>query len=362
MEINRLTAAREERRRRGHDILDLTVTNPTTAGIPYPLDELEDVMGRAARHSYDPQPFGIRAAREAVASEHDCDPDDVIITASTSEAYSFLFKCLTSPGDDVATAVPAYPLLEQLAAMEHVALRAIPLEFHRRWELTDFEPGPRTQAIALVSPNNPTGSFIEAADMRITARHHLPILLDEVFKEYVLDGGEPAAPPGDVLAFRLGGLSKSCGLPHYKLAWMIASGPAGQKVQALKELELIADNLLSVATPVQQALPDLFRLGAGIRKAIHERTRTNLGIVRGALAEHRSVEVLRVEGGWSAVLRIPITRTDEETALALLDEDVFVQPGYFYDIPSDGFLVVSLLTQTDILTEGMARLAAVVAR
>ena len=354
--VNRITAAREARRQRGGEIFDLTISNPTIAGISYPLDELAGAMSRAARERYDPQPLGLPTAREAVARHLGCDAGDVIITASTSEAYSFLFKLLTNPGDTIATAIPSYPLIEHLAAMELIELRTFPLELHRRWEMTDFEPDARTRAICLVSPNNPTGSFVETAEMERLAKHRLPIIIDEVFRDYPLDGGNPGAPPAATLAFTLGGLSKSAGLPHYKLGWIRVSGPAEQKRAAIDALEMIADNYLSVATPVQAALPDLLRIGERIRDSIQDRITSNLALLRKSLSDDPSIAILPAEAGWSAVIRVPATTTDEETALALLARGVVVQPGYLFDFPGDGYLVISLLTPPETLREGVRRL------
>ena len=356
--LNRLTIAREERRRRGEEILDLTVSNPTEAGIAYPVEELAEAMARGARMPYDPQALGIRSAREAVARELACDADDIVITASTSEAYSFLFKLLTEPGDEIATAIPSYPLLEHLASMELVTLRPFPLEFHGRWEMTEPDLTPRTRAIAVVNPNNPTGSFVQTEEMAALAKR--PLILDEVFRDYPVDGGRPGTPAPDVLAFSLGGLSKSAGLPHYKLGWIRVSGPEAERRAAIEGLEMIADNFLSVGTPVQAALPDLLRIGRTIRAAILDRVQSNLALVRRALSDRPSISVLPVEGGWSATLRVPAMMSDEETALALLGRGVVVHPGYFFDFPSDGFLVVSLLTPPDVLSAGLGRLLEVI--
>lgn len=360
--LNRITALREERRRRGEEILDLTVSNPTSAGLSYPLDELAEALQRAARAPYDPQPLGLRTARETLAQHLQCDPDDVMITASTSEAYAFLFKLLTDSGDDIAAGIPSYPLLEHLAGMEHLSLRPFRLELHKRWEVTGAEPGERTRAIAVVSPNNPTGSFVETAEMHRLAEHRLPLIIDEVFRDYPVDGGHPGQPPHDLLSFSLGGLSKSAGLPHYKLGWIRLGGPAAGRRAALEALELIADNYLSVATPVQAALPDLLRIGERIRASILERVRSNLVLVRATLQEEPSVTVLPVEGGWSVVLRIPATVPDEDIALALLHRGALVQPGYLFDFPAEGYLVISLLTPPKTLTEGLRRLLEVIPR
>lgn len=351
--VNRITTEREDRRRRGESLLDLTGSNPTMAGFRYPVDELSKAMGRAARAGYDPQPLGLPSAREAVAAELGCDAHDVVITASTSESYSFLFKLLTDPGDEIATVTPSYPLLEHLAAMELVSLRPTALELHRRWELHDVQRSDRTRAIALVSPNNPTGSWVRADERARVAAHGLPLIVDEVFRDYPLTDGSPSEPPSDVLTFSLGGLSKSAGLPHYKLGWIRLGGADPQKRAALQALELIADSFLSVSTPVQAALPELLRIGRGIRTQIHDRVWAGLEIVRAAVAERPSIALLPAEAGWSAVLRVPAVASDEELALRLLAAGVVVQPGYFFDFPADGFLVVSLLTDPQTLAAGM---------
>ncbi len=349
--VNRFT---EERRRRS-GLLDLTVSNPTAVGLPYPLDELADAMERASRAPYDPQPLGIPTAREAAALEMDCDPADIVITASTSEAYSFLFKLLCDPGDGVLTATPSYPLLEHLAGLELVELQLFPLEFHRRWE---WQAGrareavtARTKAVVVVNPNNPTGSYLRGDEQDALASLGLPILSDEVFFDYPLDDGmRQSIAREDVLTFTMGGLSKSAGLPHYKLGWIRVSGP--RKDRAVAALELIADNFLSVATPVQQALPDLLRIGHRVRDEIRARTRRNLDALRRALPPRFTL--LPVEGGWSAVLQMP--RTDEDPAVALLDRGVVVHPGYFFDFDREGFVVVSLLTDPGVFDEGVKRI------
>lgn len=347
--VNELT---RERRRRG-DLLDLTETSPTRASLPYPDDELAEALAHGARASYDPDPRGLRSAREALASELGCDPDDLILTASTSEAYSFLFKLLTDPGDTILTATPSYPLLEHLASLELVELHTFAMEFHRRWEIHDVPVDARTRAILVVNPNNPTGSFVTSREQEALAAHGIPIISDEVFLDYPLEGSGTTFVREDVLTFTLGGLSKSAGLPHFKLAWIRVSGP--DKREALDALELIADNFLSVATPVQVALPELLRIAPRIRAAISQRTRANLATLRKAMST--SSQVLPVEGGWSAVIRVPRVMSDDELALALLDRGVVVQPGYFFDFAADGYLVVSLLTREEVFAAGILKLA-----
>jgi alanine-synthesizing transaminase len=379
---NRLAIARAQHR---GPLLDLTSSNPTRAGLDYPLDELSEVMARAARTAYEPEPLGLPVARAAIAQHLGCDAADVVVTASTSEAYSYLFKLLCDPGDAIATPVPSYPLLEHLAALELIELRHFPLEFHKRWEIevpsprpagrgwreapgegrmrpewrpssaADAAPSPRergegsdVRAIVVVNPNNPTGSYVNVTEQDALLRLGVPIISDEVFREYAF--GKPAPSFG---TFRLGGLSKSCGLPHYKLGWIRVDGAP----DAVAALELIADNFLSVATPVQAALPDLLRIGARIREAIRARIRASLAALETALADKPSAQLLRPEGGWTAVVRVPATTTDEDFALNALERHgVLVQPGYFFDFDRDGYFVVSLLTDPEVLQEGIARI------
>ncbi len=354
--VNRLTVARQAYR---GELLDLTNSNPTTAGLPYPLDELADVMARASRAPYDPQPLGILSAREAVARALACDPADIVITASTSEAYSFLFKLLCDPGDAVLTATPSYPLLEHLAGLELVSLQTFALEFHQRWEidprrlrlgLTD-----RTRAIIVINPNNPTGSYVTPAEQDILAGARLPLIADEVFHPFAFRGTPPSLVRDDVLTFILGGLSKSAGLPHFKLGWIRVSGP--ERAEAIRALELIADNFLSVATPVQTALPELLTIAPRIRASIQDRISRNLTALRDTVRACPSVRVLPVEGGWTAVLRVPSLGSDEDLALRLLQEHgLVIHPGYFFDFDLEGHLVVSLLTVPQVFDEGISRL------
>jgi alanine-synthesizing transaminase len=365
--VNALTLAIREHR---GPLFDLTESNPTRAGLDYPLDELSEVMGRAARAAYSPEPLGLRPTREAVAVELGAEPDDIMITASTSEAYSFLFKLLTDPGDNVAAATPGYPLFEHLAALEQIELHPFALERQRRWELhpavlRDVVDA-CTRAVIVVHPNNPTGSYLRPEEQDAVASVALAqgaaLISDEVFYDFPLDENVVRALPAgrrtDVLSFSLGGLSKSAGLPHYKLGWIHVGGPSAQKREALEALELIADNFLSVGTPVQAALPELLALAPRIREAIRTRTRANLEVLVEGLGASGAAEVLPPEGGWSAVVRVPRTRTDEELALALLREcGVLVHPGYFFDFAQEGFVVVSLLTRPEVFAQGIGRIA-----
>jgi len=357
---NRLTRAREDALGAGRELIDLTASNPTTAGIHYPLDEIADALAQGARATYDPQPLGIRSAREAVASELDVDLDDVVITASTSESYSFLFKLLGDPGDRILTPTPSYPLLEHLTALELLELIHIPMELHQRWELpARINIAERTRAIVIVNPNNPTGSYVVESDQANLTKLNLPLISDEVFFDYAIDPphGATRMRRTEVLSFTLGGLSKSAGLPHLKLGWIVLGGPSQDKRAALGALELIADSFLSVGTPVQEALPRLLALAPRIRALITRRTAANLTHLRNAISALPGTTLLPVEGGWTAVLRVPRTSTDEELALRLLrEQDLVVQPGYFFDFPTDGFLALSLLTPESEFSRGVSAL------
>jgi len=353
---NRLTLARQGYR---GELLDLTVSNPTKAGIPYPLDELSEIMGRAARSPYDPQPLGLASAREAIARELACDADDIVITASTSEAYSYLFKLLCDPGDAVLTATPSYPLIEHLAALELIEMHSFPLELHQRWEididrLRSAVTG-RTRAILVVNPNNPTGSYVSAHEQDQIASLDTTVISDEVFHSFAFGANGPSFVRDDVLTFTLGGLSKSAGLPHYKLGWIRVSGPG--KAEAVNALEWIADNFLSVATPVQVALPEILAIAPQIRDAIRERTAANLRSLRALIEAAPETRVLPVEGGWSAVLRVPRFESDEALALRLIERHgVVVHPGYFFDFAAEGHVVVSLLTPPEAFEKGVAHI------
>jgi alanine-synthesizing transaminase len=375
---NPLTAALAERRAAGAPVLDLTVSNPTHAALPYPEAEIRAALSEGAWMSYDPQPLGARPAREAVAGYYaergiDVDPGRVVLTASTSEAYSYILKLLTEPGERWLVPRPSYPLFELLAAMESTVVDPYELRHAGEWSVdpgsVEAAIGPGTRALVLVHPNNPTGSFLRTEELaalaRTCRRHGLALIGDEVFADYAIDGPAPSLLPGppDVLGFTLGGLSKALALPQLKLGWMVLGGPDAAVQPALEALELIADTFLSVGSPVQAALPRLFPLRARIQQPILERLRRNRGRLGRALGPGSAGSALPVQGGWSAVVRVPATRSSEEWALALLqDESVLVHPGSFYDFPGEAYLVLSLLTPEPELVEGVTRLAAACAR
>jgi alanine-synthesizing transaminase len=367
---NRISEALDRCRRDHVVITDLTESNPTRIGIPYPAGILGPLADPAALR-YEPHAFGLMHAREAVARDHarrgvEPDPHDVILTASTSESYSWLFKLLCDPGDTVLAPAPSYPLFEHLTRLESVELGLYRLEYHRRWEI-DLESiraaPPTTRALILVSPNNPTGSYLSPRELdevlAVCRDRGWALIADEVFADYPLEVERPMtdiALRADVMAFTLGGASKSLGLPQVKLGWIIAGGPPDVRRGARHALEHIADTFLSVSTPVQTAASSLLRDGASVRRAIHERVRKNLATARAIADRYPSCEVLRVEGGWSVSVRVPATHPEETRVLDLLaTERILVHPGYFFDFPHEAFVVVSLLPEAAIFADAFER-------
>jgi aspartate/methionine/tyrosine aminotransferase len=373
-DTNALSKAVGAARASGAVILDLTESNPTKAGFSYPPDLLSALAdARALR--YDPEPFGSMWAREAVARHYASrgvavDPADVVLSASTSEAYSWVLKLFCDPGTRVLVPQPSYPLFEHLTRLE--AVHAVPyrLEYHGRWEI-DIESvaaAPEdVRVVFLVSPNNPTGSYVsprEAACVTALCRERgWAIVADEVFAEYALDEPAPATEivrDAGVLSFTLGGASKCLGLPQVKLAWTIVGGPSQRRREALAALEIIADTYLSVSTPVQVAFPDLLSRSGEIRQAIHDRVKRNLECARSVARRYPSCDLLRTEGGWSAVVRVPATRSEEALTLDLVEhERVLVHPGFFFDFPHEAFVVVSLLPHEGVFADAFERVLAV---
>jgi aspartate/methionine/tyrosine aminotransferase len=364
----RLAALRAD----GVDVLDLTESNPTRAGITYPaglLDALADPLAL----SYDPHPLGLLSAREAVAADFArrglvVDPGRIALTASTSEAYGLLFKLLCDPGDDVLVPTPSYPLFEHLAALDAVCVRPYLLERQGSWRidlasLTDACTS-RTRAVLVVSPNNPTGSWLHHDDLAelaaFCADRRLALIGDEVFADYGLEDAPhkvSVLEQSRALTFALGGLSKSVGLPQVKLGWMAVGGPEPDVQVALDAYEIAADTYLSVSTPVQVAAPSLMRNGAVVRDTIRARTRRNLDALRTIAAGFPEITVLPVEAGWSVVLQVPAVRTEDALVLDLLDRDhVLVHPGYFFDFPHEAFLIVSLLVEPVVFDVAIGRM------
>jgi len=373
-EPNAISGALAALRAAGTPFVDLTESNPTRCGFAYPADLLAGLSSPAAL-AYEPHPLGLPVAREAVAEHYaragtPVDPSQLVLTASTSEAYAWLFKLLCDSGDSVLVPRPSYPLFEHLTRLESVTPSPYLLRHDGRWEiaLETVEAAPvATKAVLLVSPNNPTGSFVtpgEAEALAAICRERgWALVADEVFAEYPLDAVDPAVGvtrDRGVLSFTLGGASKSLGLPQIKLAWIVVDGPPEARARALAALELIADTYLSVGTPVQIAAPALLARGAEVRDQIRRRVAHNLRAARQAVASHPACTLLGVEGGWTVVVRVPATRTEETLVLELLErERILVHPGYFYDFPHEAFVVMSLLPPEDVFGEAVARVLAV---
>ena len=353
--------------------VDLTESNPTRAGFDYPADLLRGLSDATALQ-YEPQPFGLPPAREAVAADYarrgaTVSPAQVVLTASTSEAYSWLFKLLCNPGDQVLVPRPSYPLFEHLTRLEAVEATAYDIEYHGRWEIDVASvaraASPRTRAVLVVSPNNPTGSYLKAGELdrlaAICEERELALVADEVFADYALDVTPDrvtdVALKTNALAFSLGVLSKSVGRPQLKLGWIVVGGNAARRGAALEALELVTDSYLSVATPVQVAAADLLARGAPIRDGICRRLRANVDALHDVAKSFPGTTVLTCEGGWYAVVRVPATVSEEDLVLGLLDrERILVHPGYFFDFPREAYLVISLLPAPSTFRDAAARM------
>lgn len=370
-EPNALAASLARLRAQGQEVLDLTVSNPTRCGFTYPELEIRQALSLPSVLAYDPDAQGSRSAREAIAAHHGhgLRAEDLLLTASTSEGYGLLFKLLGDPGDEVLVPSPSYPLFEWLARLEGLTARPVPSYFHDRWHLDlgalEAAVSPRTRAVVVVNPNNPTGHFlttVEWAELtNLCAQRGLALLVDEVFADYALEVADdqlatalldltPSCP-----VFLLSGLSKVAGLPQLKLGWIAVRGPGAE--DALEALAFLADQYLSVSAPVQAAAPRLLELAAPIRTRILGRLWTNLATLDAALAHQPQLSRLPVEGGWSVLLRRPAVDADEACALRLLEEaSVLVHPGSFFDLPGDSHLVLSLLTRESQFREGLCRI------
>ena len=370
---NRLTTTLQALRAEGRPILDLTLSNPTAAGFRYPHDMLRPLADRRGL-VYRPEPLGLAAAREAIAADYrrrgvSVPAGRIALTASTSEAYSLLFKVLCDAGAEILVPRPSYPLLDHLARLDAVAVRFYDLEYHRGWAI-DFASleralSPAARAIVVVTPNNPTGSRIKQPELdrlaALASRHGVAIIADEVFVDYELAKdaeSEPGTPlaGGPALTFSLGGLSKSIGLPQAKLAWIAAGGPDALVDEALARLEFAADAYLSVSTPVQEAAAELLDAGCIVREQIQWRVATNYHHLVQSVPDESGCTVLQTEGGWYAVLRVPAIASEEELVLSLLvDDGVLTHPGYFFDFQSGVHVVVSLLPAEESFRDGVSR-------
>ncbi|HMA95614.1 MAG TPA: pyridoxal phosphate-dependent aminotransferase [Polyangiaceae bacterium] len=367
-EPNQLARARTQLIRTGRPLLDLTPSNPTAVGLSFGSDWLQ-LLARSKSLAYDPEPFGALAARQAVAARwkhrgEAVPAEQIVLSASTSEAYSHLFKLLCNPGDEVLVPQPSYPLFEHLARLEHVHLAGYRLGYDGSWyiDLDSLRRAQttRTKAVILVSPNNPTGSIVNEDELKVIAALGLPVISDEVFSTFLFGKSrtryESAIGIDSTLVFVLDGLSKSLGLPQCKLAWTSVVGPKGLVEQALSRIEIIADAFLSVATPIQYALPELLEDEHDRHSVIISRLEQNLNVLE-QLVRGSAATALATEGGWSAVLQLPSTRTESEWVLTLLEQDgVWLQPGWFFDFERESFVVVSLLTPSEDFKTGIERL------
>lgn len=354
-------------------MLDLTVANPTEAFSDYPHVELHEAYATLRDFTYRPNAFGQVETRAAIAELYrrrgfSISEERLVVTASTSEAYALLFKLFADPGCEILAPAPSYPLFEYLAALESVRVVPYRLRYDGAWFI-DWPSlreriNRQTRAIAVVNPNNPTGSFLkrhEAEELfRIAQEHALPIISDEVFLDYSLneaaDTMKSLIGSNAVLSFSLDGLSKTAGMPQMKLGWIAINGPEELAQVARGRLELLLDTYLSVSTPVQCAAPRLLEIGAEFQAKIRSRLSRNLGSLRSCL-EGAPTHPLHVEGGWSAIVQLPTTMSEENWVVRLLDEaSVVVQPGYFFDMASEAYVVISLITPPETFNEGISRL------
>jgi hypothetical protein len=374
LETNQLAKLIDEKKRAGVNLLDLTESNPTRCGFDYPVSELLSALTQPETLRYDPQPRGLWSARQAVADHYQTrgqtiDPEHIFLTASTSEAYSWLFKLLTDPGDAILVPQPSYPLFEFLAALEGITLQPYQLQYlhPRGWRL-DFDSmaqarTARTRAVILVNPNNPTGSYLkqsESAQLAAFCReHNLALIVDEVFSDYALTEDRERVTDFSVmptLTLVLNGFSKTLALPQMKLGWIVVHGATSLRNEAETRLELIADTFLSVNSPVQWAAPQWLQWRIFLQQQILVRVQTNLALLA-QVGENSPCRLLKVEGGWCATLEIPRRHSEEEFVLQLLAEDnVLVHPGYFFDFPREAFLVLSLLPRPEIFCAALPKI------
>jgi alanine-synthesizing transaminase len=367
---NRFTQVQRELQAAGREVVDLAISNPTRAELHYDAETILQALVNPQAMDYDPQPKGLRSAREAVAGyyrkQHDeIDPDAIVLTTSTSEGYSYVFRLLCNVEDEILVPKPSYPLFEFLADLQDVKLVPYPLLYDHGWQI-DFPSlykavNHRTRVVVVVHPNNPTGSFVADEERRVLNQfcreYNLALIVDEVFLDYAHDGvlRSTFATGGDTLTFTLSGLSKISALPQMKLAWVVTSGPGEQVSAALARLEVIADTYLSLNAPVQLAAPVLLEQRHSIQPLLLDRVRANLSELDRGLEKQKACRRLEAEGGWYAVIRVPVTQSDEDLAIEILRElSVIVHPGHFYDFPSDGYLIVSLITPPQNFRRGIA--------
>jgi len=370
---NRFTQALEAIRASGTKLLDLSVSNPTECGFQYDAGAILSAFQNPNALSYDPQPKGLLSAREEVARYYlrdhhvSVDPESIILTTSTSEAYSYVFCLLCNPQDEILVPKPSYPLFDFLADLQNVTLTPYSLEYAHGW-MVDFLSitralSERTRAILLVHPNNPTGSYLRAEEVQelnnLCRERNLALIVDEVFLDYSFTGRPPRTFTAnlDSLTFTLGGLSKIAALPQMKVAWVAITGPGSLLRSALGRLEVIADTYLSLNAPTQCSVPTLLEQRHSLQPQLLQRVRGNRASLQKLISSQPTCELLDADAGWYAVLRVPARGSDEDLVIDLLQkQNVVVHPGHFYDFPKDGYLVLSLITPTEIFHEGISRL------
>jgi len=369
---NRLSEVLAQHRAAGRPLIDLTVSNPTECGLAYDREAILAALAKPAALTYEPNPKGIESARKAVVAYYaskgvDVSVNDILLTASTSEAYSFAFKTLCNPGDEVLIPAPSYPLFSFLADIQDVKLVHYPLIYDHGWQI-DFHSlekaiTPRSRAVIVVHPNNPTGHFCKPNEMthlnEICLAKELAIIADEVFLDFVLVEEKPTsfAANREALTFTMTGLSKICGLPQMKASWLVVNGPKPFKEQALARLEVIADTFLSVSTPVQLAIPQFLGLRHPFQAQLLARVRRNLLELDRQLASHPTCSRLALEGGWYTILRLPALRPDEDLAIDLLQsKGVYVHPSHYFDFASEGYVVLSLISFQNAFSLGVGGL------
>ncbi len=369
---NALTQATARARAQGLPLLDLSVSNVTEVGLSLDADSLTLALRDPGNVVYAPEPFGLLAARTALSARErargfEVPAEQIMLTASTSEAYGYLFKLLCDPGDCVLVPVPSYPLLDVLATLESVRLIPYSLQYDGEWHLdrslVRLAQESKARAIVCVHPNNPTGSFLKRAELAILAECGLPVLSDEVFADYGFEADPERACSAleltDSLVFCMGGLSKALGLPQLKLAWTLFRGPPAQVAQARTRLEHIADSYLSPSTPVQRALPRLLAHASELQAKIRARCLHNRATLRASCAKDTGISTLQTEGGWYGIVRLPQVLDDDAWALCLLAQDgLITQPGYLYGLGRGAHLVLSLITPESVFADGVARLVA----
>jgi alanine-synthesizing transaminase len=382
LEPNRLSQAVEERRRSGQEILDLTESNPTRCGFSYDSAEILAALADPRALVYEPDPRGPLSAREAVADYYaergvTVEPEQIFLTTSTSEAYTYVFRLLADKEDEILVPSPSYPLFDFLARLNDLELSPYPLDYDNGWRIGLSElrerASRRSRAILVVHPNNPTGSFVRARELdamvELCSERSLALVADEVFSDYAFTAEAPAHEAGPrvvthaaengALTFTLSGLSKISALPQMKLAWIVASGPPNLLRDALARLEVIADTYLPTSAPIAHGSRRMLETRHSIQPQILERVRGNLRRLDERLATGSPVIRLEVEGGWYAVLKLPATRSDEDWAVRFVSKDgVLAHPGHFYDFRSEGFLVLSLLPRPEVFARGVERILA----